>query len=310
MRALIVGGNGFLGSSLAMGLRAAGCQVRVYDRTAARPDMDWSEIDYRMGGLDEPDSLAAALDGVTLVYHLASSTVPSTSNNDPSYDVNSNLIGTLNLVAAMLARNIRRIVFFSSGGTVYGDPDSLPIKEDHPLRPISSYGVVKVAIENYLSMYARLGALEPLILRPSNPYGPRQSTAGVQGAVGAFLGKALAGEGIKIWGDGETIRDYIYVDDLMELAMKAGLSKQCGIFNVGSGTGHSLNQLCGYVRELTGSPLPVEYLEKRGFDVSTIILDISNARQYFDWSPRVDFREGLDRTWLALQPIQSEWKST
>jgi len=137
-------------------------------------------------------------------------------------------------------------------------------------------------------------------------------TADVYAQTGAeaVLGKALAGEGIKIWGDGETIRDYIYVDDLMELAMKAGLSKQCGIFNVGSGTGHSLNQLCGYVRELTGSPLPVEYLEKRGFDVSTIILDISNARQYFDWSPRVDFREGLDRTWLALQPIQSEWKST
>jgi UDP-glucose 4-epimerase len=302
MHVLIVGGNGFLGSSLAIGLRACGCRVRVYDRTPARSDVDWSEIDYRTGGLDERDALAAALDGVTLVYHLASSTVPSTSNSDPSYDVNSNLIGSLNLIAAMVAARIRRIVFFSSGGTVYGDPDSLPINEDHPLRPISSYGVVKIAIENYLSMYARLGVLEPLILRPSNPYGPRQSTAGVQGAVGAFLGKALAGDGVKVWGNGETVRDYIYVDDLMELAIKAGLSNQCGIYNAGSGTGYSLNQLCTYVRELTGSLLPAEYLEKRDFDVSTIILDISSACRNFDWTPRVTLREGLDRTWRALQP--------
>jgi UDP-glucose 4-epimerase len=301
MSVLVIGGNGFLGSSLVEGLRESGHNVRVLDRTPARIDLDWHEVDYRIGGFDDAAALAGALEGIGCVYHLASSTVPSTSNLDPVHDVGSNLVGSLKLIAAMSAAGVRRLVFFSSGGTVYGNPERVPVREDHPLRPISSYGVVKVAIENYLMMYRRLGLLSPLILRPSNPYGPRQATSGVQGAVGAFLGKALAGEGIAIWGDGEVVRDYIYVDDLVALAIKAGVSDECGIYNAGSGAGQSLNVLCALVRELTGQPLPVEYLPGRDFDVSKIVLDIGAAQERFDWTPQVSLREGIARTWLALQ---------
>ncbi|HEY1139206.1 MAG TPA: NAD-dependent epimerase/dehydratase family protein, partial [Lysobacter sp.] len=206
----MIGGNGFLGSSVVEGLLADGHRVRVLDRSPARPDVDWGRVDYRIGGLDDRATLQAVLEGVDCVYHLASSTVPGTSNQDPAFDVGSNLVGALNLIAEMADAGVRRIVFFSSGGTVYGNPERIPVDEAHPLRPISSYGVVKVAIENYLSMYQRLGQLDPLILRPSNPYGPRQSTSGIQGAVAAFLGRALNGEGVQIWGDGEVVRDYIY----------------------------------------------------------------------------------------------------
>ncbi|GLQ49265.1 NAD-dependent epimerase/dehydratase family protein [Dyella flava] len=301
MSVLIIGGNGFLGSNLVSRLRETGRQVRVLDRLPQRPDFDWRGIDYRMGGLDTTELLVDVLDGIEVVYHLASTTVPGTSNQDPVFDVTSNIVGSLNLIAAMSKVGTRRIVFFSSGGTVYGVPQSLPVTESHVLRPISSYGVTKVAIENYLLMYQQMGTLDPLILRPSNPYGPRQSTAGIQGAVGAFLGKARQGQAVTIWGDGETVRDYIYVDDLIALAIKAGLSNACGVYNAGTGIGLSLNEICALVREITETELPVEYLPARKFDVPKIVLDISAAQRRFDWAPGVSLQEGLARTWDSLR---------
>jgi UDP-glucose 4-epimerase len=272
----------------------------VLDHSSQRLDFDWRGVDYCVGGLGDAETLVDVLSGVEVVYHLASTTVPGTSNQDPEFDVTSNVIGSLKLIAAMSKAGIRRVVFFSSGGTVYGVPQSLPVVESHVLRPISSYGVTKVAIENYLLMYQQLGVLDPLILRPSNPYGPRQSTAGIQGAIGAFLGKARQGHAVTIWGTGDTIRDYIYVDDLIALAIKAGMSSVCGIYNAGSGSGLSLNELCALVREITGVTLPAEYLPARKFDVPKVVLDITAARTKFKWLPDVSLREGLARTWAAL----------
>lgn len=301
MIVLVIGGNGFLGSHLVSGLRDVGYAIRVLDRSSPRSNFDWRGVDYRIGGLDDADALVEVLRGVDVIYHLASTTVPGTSNLDPIYDVSTNVVGSLNLVAAMSKTGVRRIVFFSSGGTVYGVPQHLPVEESHVLRPISSYGVTKVAIENYLLMYQQLGTVDPLILRPSNPYGPRQSTAGIQGAIGTFLGKALAKQGIGIWGDGEIVRDYLYVDDLIALAIKAGVTDVCGVYNAGSGTGFSLNQLCNLVREVTGESLPVEYLPARKFDVPKVVLDISATSKQFGWMPNISMKEGLARTWVSFQ---------
>lgn len=301
MLALVIGGNGFIGSCLVERLRAAGLHVRVLDPSQPRGDFDWCGVDYITGNLLDFDTLPSILDGVDIVFHLASSTVPSSSNIDPVADVQSNLVGALRLCAAMLASHKRRLVYLSSGGTVYGDPQQLPVPESHPLRPISSYGVVKVAIENYLLMYQHLGSLDPLILRPSNPYGPRQSLAGIQGVIGAFLGKALKGEEVRIWGDGEVIRDYLYIDDLIDFVTKAGLGSRTGIVNVGSGQGYTINQIACLVREVTGTELPVEYAQKRSYDVAEIVLDITRAKTEFGWRPLVTLSEGVRATWLALK---------
>ncbi len=300
MKLLVIGGNGFLGSSLVEALRKAGHAVRVLDRTPARRDVDWAGTEYLLGGLEDAGTLESALEGIEGVFHLASSTVPGTSNRDPVFDVESNLVGALRLIEAMQRADTRRIVYFSSGGTVYGNPDASPVREDHPLRPISSYGVVKVAIENYLMMYWRLGLLDPLVLRPSNPYGPRQSTSGVQGAIAAFLGRALSGEGVSIWGDGTIVRDYLYIEDLVAAAVAAMTSGECGVLNVGSGAGHSLNEVCELIRDVTGRDLPVQYLPGRDFDVSRIVLDIDAATSRLGWLPRVPLREGIVRTWSAF----------
>ena len=300
MRALVIGGNGFIGASLVEALRARGASVAVLDPGRPRADVDWRGVEYHAGSLADSAATAKALEGVQVVFHLASTTVPGTSNLDPQADVQGNLVATLGLLGAMRAAGVRRIVYFSSGGTVYGNPTVSPVPESHPLHPISSYGVVKVAIENYLHMYQQLGELEPVVLRPSNPFGPRQSTAGVQGAVAAFLGRALRGEPVRIWGDGEVVRDYLYIDDLAELAAIAGLSGQTGVFNVGSGEGHSLNELCATIGRVTGRPLQVEYLPGRAFDVRKVVLDVTAARSRFGWTPAVALEDGIARTWRAL----------
>jgi UDP-glucose 4-epimerase len=298
--ALVIGGNGFIGSSLVERLRDAGHGVRVLDQTSPRSDVDWNGIQYVIGNLGETTRLPSLLAGTDIVFHLASSTVPGTSNLDPIADVQSNLVGVLNLCAAMIATGQKRLIFFSSGGTVYGDPQVLPVPETHPLHPISSYGVVKVAVENYLFMYEKLGFLKPLILRPSNPFGPRQSTAGLQGVIAAFLGKALRSEEVRIWGDGETVRDYIYIDDLITLAVTAATTNITGPVNVGSGRGYSLNQIVKAVRQTTGATLPIKYEPKRDYDVAEVVLDTSRALKELGWRPLVELSKGISMTWQAL----------
>ncbi len=177
----------------------------------------------------------------------------------------------------------------------------MPVSEDHPLDPICSYGVVKVAIEKYLQMYEALYGLQAVILRPSNPYGPRQGTAGIQGLIAAFLGKTLRGEQLTIWGDGDVVRDYIFIEDLVELTVRAGRGAATGVFNVGSGTGHSINDVVGAIRRVTHTNPAVEYVEARAFDVRRVVLDVSKARSTFSWAPGVGIDAGVTRTWAWLQ---------
>lgn len=300
MKVLVIGGNGFIGATLVRALRERGDTVAVLDRFPPRLDTDWTGVDYHLGDFHDPSLLRKVLPGMDTVYHLASSTIPSTADADPVSDIQGNLVGTLALLATMRELGLRRICYFSSGGTVYGNPDLIPVPESHALQPISSYGIVKVAIEQYLSMFQRQGWLDPVIIRPSNPYGPGQASGGVQGAIAVFLGRALAGTGVQIWGDGETVRDYIYIDDLIELTVRAAQSRHCAVFNAGSGSGVSLNVLCDSIRQVTGRELPVEYRPGRAFDVRAIVLDVARARHELGWSPRIEIHEGIRRTWQAL----------
>ena len=304
MRSLVIGGNGFLGSHLVEALHAAGDRVRVLDVGSPREDVDWSGIDYHRGAFANDDDLCAALEDVDRIYHLASTTVPGTSNADPLADVEGNLMGTIRLLERMRSKGIRRLVYFSSGGTVYGNPLALPIDESHPTHPISSYGIVKLAIEKYLEMYQLLHGFSPLILRPANPYGPRQGTGGIQGVIPAFLERHRRGESIRVWGGDETIRDYIYVSDLVTLAVRAGNSESTGIFNVGSGVGHSLKEIMGAMNAMLATPLQIERLPARKFDVREVVLDIAKAQSTFCWRPLVSLEEGLAATWhwVSSQP--------
>jgi len=293
MKVLVLGGNGFIGSHVVDHLLDTGHKVRVFDRSPERYREPLKQVEYRLGCFDDTFQVAEALQGMDAVCHLISTTVPGTSNMDPVADVENNLINTLNLLEQMRKKGLSRILYLSSGGTVYGNPESSPVSEDHPLNPISSYGIVKVAIEKYLFMYQQLYGLKPVILRPSNPYGPRQGHAGVQGLIGTLLVRALAGDVLEIWGDGSIVRDYMYVGDLACLCVRALESNICSVLNAGSGEGRSINEIISMIRDVTDGDLQLSYSDGRAFDVKEVVLDINRASSQLDWQPEVPLSDGI-----------------
>lgn len=301
MKALVLGGNGFIGSHVVDQLLSEGHSVRVFDRAPERFRKPLPNVDYRLASFDDVAVLMEALEGIDVVFHLISTTVPSTSNKDPVYDIASNLMGTVKLLDLIRDSSVSRIVYLSSGGTVYGVPEFSPILESHPLRPICSYGVVKVAIENYFQMYHHLYGIDYVALRASNPYGERQGHTGVQGVIGTFMGKVLSGEAIEIWGDGSVIRDFIHVDDLANLCVCAGKSSALGIFNAGSGNGNSVNEIVSTLSSVSGVEITPSYRSGRSYDVPQIVLDISKAKEEFSWNPIVELEEGIRRAWHWME---------
>jgi UDP-glucose 4-epimerase len=309
MNILVLGGNGFIGSHVVDQLCAARHAVRVFDRGPDRWRQPLNGVRYFNGDFTNSPMLAEAIHGVDVIVHLISTTVPSTSNLDPIADIQSNLVSTVQLLQLMEGAGVRRLVYLSSGGTVYGTPRKIPISEDEPLNPICSYGVVKVAIEKYLAMFEFLYGLKPLVLRPSNPYGPRQGHMGVQGVIATFMHKVLTGEKITIWGDGSIRRDYIDVSDLARLCCKAIEMGATGVFNVGHGAGKTINEVIVAIERVTGRKAHTEYLPARRFDVPEVVLDILKAQNAFGWRPEIDFDDGLSRYFTWLQTQEASFRS-
>jgi len=300
MRTLVIGGTGFIGSHLVDHLLAHGHRVRVFSRSPERRRPQVAGVDYRIASLDDIPALSEALCGVEVVFHLASATVPATAARDPVFDVDANLVATLRLLDLLTESEVKKLVYLSSGGTVYGIPETLPVPEDHRLMPICSYGIVKAAIEGYIRIFQRSHAIECIIVRPSNPYGPRQGHSGVQGVIGTFLARIRDGEPLEVWGDGSQVRDFLYVSDLAEFCVRAAESGGSGVYNCGSGRGCSVNEIIAVVEKVTGRKAVVERRPPRGFDVPEVVLDISAVRRVFGWQPRVGLGEGIRMTWEEI----------
>ena len=296
MRCLVLGGSGFMGTHLVERLLEGSHFVRVYDRGPNSFRVLPPEAEYMEGELGNHGLIREAVEGMEVVYHCVSTTLPKTSNDDPIYDVRSNLVDTIQLLEACVAAKVRKIIFASSGGTVYGVPETVPIGEDHPTNPISSYGVVKLAIEKYLGLFHYLYGLDYAVLRISNPYGPYQDPKGQQGAIAVFLHHVYAGRPISIWGDGGVVRDYLYISDLMD-ALERAAEAEPQVLNIGSGRGTSLNELVRLMAEVVGEQPAVEYLPARALDVPVSVLDIGRARAELGWSPKTELAEGIARTW-------------
>lgn len=297
MRAAVLGGNGFIGSHVVDALRAAGHEVTVFDRAMERYRDPLPGVDYMLGDFSDKMALAEALNGKDVVFHLVSTTFPGTANLDPKTDVSGNLIGTLSLIEIMISLGIRRLVYLSSGGTVYGAAPAHPIPEDYPLNPINSYGIVKVAIERYLEMYRVSHGLQPVSIRAANPFGPRQGHTGVQGVVATFMRHARDSRPIEIWGDGRVVRDYLHVANLAALCVTAAQSDFCGAVNAGSGRGRSLLELIEALSEVSGLHIARDFKPSRKIDVPYSVLDISRAQDVLGWKPATGFRDGLRETW-------------
>lgn len=296
-RTLVIGGCGFIGSHIVDSLIERSHRVRVLDMKPELYRQALPGVEYLNGSFCSEDVLKAALKGVDAVIHTASTTVPATANLDPAHDIDSNLIGTVRLLQLMRTAGIGKMVFLSSGGTVYGIPQTETVDETHPLAPISSYGIVKMAIERYLHMERHLHGLDYVSLRASNPYGPRQGHAGLQGIVGTYLWKIAKDQQIEVWGDGSVVRDFIHVGDLAELTATALESSITGCFNAGSGTGVSIRQIVDLTAKVTGRDLAPVFKPGRGFDVPRVVLNIDRIRKATGWTPRIALEDGMRDSW-------------
>lgn len=309
-RCLVLGGRGFIGSHLVDALLARGHFVRCFDRPHVAPlgDAHMSSPNFELyeGDLVSEADVTEALVGCDVCFHLVSTTLPKSSNADPVFDVESNVLGTVRLLTHAVKSGLEKVIFVSSGGTVYGVPIQLPIPETHPTDPVCSYGISKLAIEKYLGLFKQLHGLDYTVLRLANPYGERQRTHASQGAVAVFLGKVLRGEPVEIWGDGSVVRDYIHIADVVD-ALLAALEPTGDehVFNIGAGRGHSLNELLDAIDKVTGRAADRRYLPGRVFDVPVSVLAIERAQRSLAWSPKISFDHGLERfaEWL-LQEIK------
>ncbi|HEX9922929.1 MAG TPA: NAD-dependent epimerase/dehydratase family protein, partial [Anaerolineae bacterium] len=290
-KALILGGNGFIGSHLVDALASAGWETLVLDLNQRRYDFLPTGVRFMQGSFNQTHLLREALTGVDVVFHLAWASVHESSNRNMVADVEANLIPSLQLLKSCVEADVRRIIFVSSGGTVYGPAQQRPIPENHPKNPINAYGIHKLTVEKYLNMFYHLHGLEYIILRPSVPYGPRQNPLGKQGAVVVFLYRIWRNLPLTLWGDGHITRDFFYISDLI-LALLA--CTHCSmnsnpVFNIGGCEELSLLQLIEHIEQLVGQRAQLDFQPSRNFDAQHIILDTHRAKQALDWTPQIPF---------------------
>lgn len=296
---VVTGATGFIGRALTERLEGQGHKVRRIVRHTPTND------DERRCGLDATvEQWMKILEGCSGVFHLAWSTVPGTANLAPLADIEDNLLGTVRLLEALRQSPKMPFVFASSGGTVYGIPDTVPIAEQHALRPLGVYGATKVCAESYLMAYRRQWNVDGRILRLSNPFGPGQNVKGGLGAATIFAAQAVAGRSIEIWGDGSIIRDYLYIDDVVSgfvAVMETPMEVFCHcdpIINIGSGHGISLLEIVRTIEDLLEKKLSVNFKDARKFDVPTNVLDIDRAKTLLKWAPNTTFRSGMGKMLL------------
>jgi UDP-glucose 4-epimerase len=291
MNCLVLGGTGFIGRHLCDELDHRGYNVTATGLTKA-DNVKTKSIDFV-----NIDDFTDLLKGIDIVYHLISTTTPGTSMSDCYHDITSNILPTIRLLESCVKTGVKKVVFLSSGGTVYGSPEYVPIREDHPTNPINPYGIHKLALEKYLNYYYVNYNLDYNVVRLSNPYGKGQNINGNQGVIPIFLARAISGDYIRVWGDGSSIRDYIYISDAIDgIISAAEYYGEEKIFNIGSGKGYSLLDIIQKIEIALNKKIQVLFVNSRKFDVKSNILDIGKAKEILKWHPKVDLEEGLNKT--------------
>jgi len=298
---IVIGGSGFIGTNLTELLISSGREVCVVGRRKNAPRALPVGCSYLSRNFGDRHTLREILTPGCEVVDLAYSTVPKTSFDDPLYDLSSNLPSNVALMEEALRIGVRRIVFVSSGGTVYGPVNSLPITENNPTHPISPYGITKLAAEHYALMYHRTGKLPVVVVRPGNAYGEDQRAGTGQGFIAAALHSILSGNEVEIYGQRGAIRDYVHVSDVASGIM-AALS--CGhdgkIYNLGTGVGASNLEVISILREFAekdGFTVRTKILPSREYDVDANVLDSSRLTNDTGWSPKIRLKEGIQKIW-------------
>jgi UDP-glucose 4-epimerase len=306
-RIVVLGGLGFIGSHICRALVASGHSVRIFDKVYADRKLinDFAErVEVVDGDVARPDEVLGAIGDAHVIIHLIHTTVPGSSMQDPAYDVESNVVASVRWLSRLGETAVRRLLFVSSGGTVYGVPQTGLIDENHPTEPISSYGITKLAIEKYVALYSVMNNIQHTILRPSNVYGEGQRLQIGQGVIGVLADRALRRQPLDVWGTGESLRDYLYISDLV--AAVVSLISYRGprhIFNVSSGEGRSVLDILNILRRHLGEISAVTHTPARAFDVPVNVLDSSLLRAETGWKPDIELETGVARVldWLRRE---------
>jgi UDP-glucose 4-epimerase len=305
VRALVTGGAGFIGSTLVDALLAAGAQVSVVDdlsrgrreQIAAGADFHQLDVvDDRLGAL-------IASIGPEIVFHQAAQIDVRRSVAEPVLDTRINVLGTVNVLEACARAEVRRVIFASSGGALYGDTRVLPTPETHPCEPASGYGAAKLAGETYGSVFRQLHGLEFIALRYGNVYGPRQDPHGEAGVVAIFIERLLAGSDAVINGDGTQTRDYVFIDDVVDANLRAAQTTTLGAFNIGTGRQCDVNELYAHIARAAGVERPPQHGAAMPGEQRASCLDVARAAQSLGWRPCVLLEEGISQTvdWFATR---------
>lgn len=296
MRVVITGGAGFIGASTIDAFINSGDDVTVID-TKRRIDRVQNMMSRTQSiSLDDitTNNIGDFLSGAELLIHLAWSSEPADSMTGMVEDARTNIVGSLDLFRKAAEAGVQKIIFASSGGTVYGNTDHLPIGESEPLNPISAYGVSKVAVERYLQLIAYHHELTGVSLRIGNPYGPYQLAGLSIGLIANFIQRVRNKQALRIYGTGEIVRDYIWVDDVASAFAAAAKSPLAsGEYNIGSGEGYSINSVAKMVESEYHCENNREYLTHRSFDAEKVILDTSKFRRFTEWRPSVEIGDGI-----------------
>lgn len=293
--AIVLGGGGFLGVNLCRRLLASGRRVRAFGRRCVFPQA-LAGVDWYQGDFSDASALAAAIESYEIVFHLVHTTTPHSANLDMVADL-QNVSSSIALLDISRNLGVKRIVFISSGGVIYGRAKQTPTPEDAPTEPITAHGVSKLAIEKYLALYEHLYGLDYRVLRVGNPFGPFQLATKNQGIVAALISRALAGEPAEIWGDGSVVRDYLFVDDVID-ALEAAAADRSDprVFNIGSSRGRSLREIIAAIETQLGRQLEILWKPGRPIDVPVSVLSIERAKSVLGWSPKTPFQQGLEQT--------------
>jgi len=299
LKILITGGAGFIGSNIADTLMEAGHSVHVLDDLSTGFKDNISD-GITLHELDVRSEDAAGLienGGFDIVCHHAAQMDVRRSVREPQFDADVNIKGTLNILEAAIKGNVKRVVYASTGGAVYGEPQYIPVREDHPINPICHYGISKHTVEHYLFLYRYLYKLNYVVLRYPNVYGPRQNPFGEAGVTAIFTVKYLRGEAPVINGDGQQLRDYVHVKDIAkanQAAMDLSRSDIDGeIFNIGWGKGSSVEELDRIIRGYVGTDLKPSYGPALAEEILKVALDPTKANSLLNWKAEIPFEEGL-----------------
>jgi UDP-glucose 4-epimerase len=299
VRILVTGGAGFIGSNVADGFLSRGHQVGVFDNlsTGRREFVD-PRAPLFVGDLASPDDVEACVAAFRpeVVSHHAAQIDVRHSVTDPVNDARTNVLGSLGLLQSCTRHGVRKFIYASTGGALYGEGRSLPATEDHPINPESPYGVSKHTVEHYLYLWKLLHGLDYTVLRYPNVFGPRQNPHGEAGVNAIFIGLMLHGERPRIFGTGEQVRDYVFVGDIVAANLLA-LERGGGtMLNIGTGIGTSVNDIVRTINEVLGTRIEPIHEAPRAGEIQRIYLDSTLARQTLGWEPTVSFLEGLRRT--------------